>query len=270
MAGLAKTNAFQFTMASVLIGPMASQLTLNTAAHSIGLVKGLKINSTTGFVDLGQGVQNQIIESMVNKFDVTCSCEVYEYTSRNLAYGLGLDGTAPTSYVPVVTDYPLAAAVAAAATSATVASDVHAQFLAGQFGYLQESSDDVCHVFKTNAASVYSSPNTTISFTGYPVPTGMAFDTANGVIGAFNKIDTNPVLANQYFAMRVVGVTSDASQRPVIVHFPKVKITKGFAMAFENSNFANLPFEFQPMVPVPNDPGYNADFSQMMSVLTPN
>ena len=270
MPGLAKTSNFQFTTASVLIGPQTSQLVLNSAAHSIGLVKNLNVTTDTGFVNLGQGVQNQIVASMVNKFDVKVSCEVYEYTTRNLAYGLGLDGTQSTTFLPVATDYPLAAAVVAGATSATVASDVHTTFGAGQWGYLQEGTDDVCHIFKTNAASVYSSPNTAISFTGYPVPTGMNFDTAAGVIGAFNRVDANPMLANQYFSVRIIGVTSDSSQRPVGLHFPKCKITKGFAMAFESNNFANLPFEFMPLVPTASDPGYSPDFSLIMSVFSPN
>ena len=269
MPGLAKTSNFQFTTASVLIAPQASQLTLNAAAHSIGLVKNLNVTTDTGFVNLGQGVQNQIVASMVNKFDVKCSTEVYEYTSRNLAYGLGLDGTSAVTYVPIAADFPLAAAVAAAATTATVTTDVHTTFPVNQWGYLQEGTDDTVHVFKTNAAATYSS-STSISFTGYPVPTGMSFDTTAGVIGAFNKVDANPLLANQYFSVRIIGVTSDSSQRPVIIHFPKAKITKGFAMAFESNNFANLPFEFMPLVPSPSDPGYTADFNQIMSVLTPN
>jgi hypothetical protein len=269
MAGTAKTSNFQFTMASVLIGPMASQLSLNTAAHSIGLVKGLTVTADTGFVDLGQGVQNQIVATAVNKFAVTAKCEVYEYTSRNLAYGLGLDGTQASQYVPIVSDYPLAAAVAAAATAATVTANVATSFPINQFGYLQEGTDDVCHVFKTSIAAAFTT-TTAITFTGYPVPAAMSFDTAGGVIGAFNKVDSNPVLANQLFAVRIVGVTSDPTQRPVIIHFPKCKVMKGFTMGFENQNFANLPFEFEPLVPVSSDPGYTSDFSQIMSVLTPN
>lgn len=269
MPGLAKTANFQFTTASVLVGPMASQLSLNSAAHAIGLVKNLTVTSDTAFAELTQGVQNQLVASMVNKFSVKAACEVYEYTSRNLAYGLGLDGTGLSTYIPVAGDYPLAAGVAAAATTATVTANVASSFPLGQWGYLQEGVDDVVHVFKTSIAAAFST-STTITFAGYPVPTGMSFDTAGGVIGAFNKVDSNPALANQYFAVRLIGITSDPSQRPVIIHFPKAKISKGFAMGFESNSFANLPFEFTPVVPTPSDPGYSSDFSQMMTVFSPN
>jgi len=165
-------SVFQFMSASLLVGPMIDQLSLN-ASHSIGLVKTLKVKSTTGFVDLGQGVQNRTVASMANKFEVRCSAEVFDYTERNLPYRLGLE-------------------------------------------------------------------------------------------------DSNRGLANRYFAIRFVGVPSDASQRPVVIHFPKCEITKSFAISFENSTFANLPFEFEPLVPVPFDPGYSSGLIQRMSVLVSN
>jgi len=269
MPGLAKTQSFQFSTASVLIDKMANQLVLNSAANSLGLTKNLQFAVETGFADLTQGIMNQTVASLVNKFSIKASVEIFEMSSRNLAYGLGLDGTNITNFVPFAADTGLSAAVAAAATSVTVPGDVHLQFPAGGWGYLQQGRDDAVHIFQCSAAAVFASGITTITFTGFPVPAGMSFDTIIGNCGAINKIDANPTLANQYFAVRLVGITA-MDQRPIIIHMPKCKVTKGFAMAFDDKNFANLPFEFEPMVPISTDPGYSSQFTQLFSVLTPN
>jgi hypothetical protein len=269
MPGFAKTQAFQFTTASVLIGSQANQLSLNSAANSIGLTKNLQFMVETGFATLTQGVMNQEVASLVNKYGVKSSIEIYEMTAQNLSYGLGLNGALGTAITPFAADTGLATAVAAAATSAVVPGDVHLNFPAGGWGYLQQGRDDAVHIFQCSGAAVYSSPNTTITFTGFPVPTGMAFDTVIGNCGAINKIDANPVYANQYFAIRLLGITA-MDKRPIAIHMPKCKITKGFSMAFDDKNFANLPFEFEPMVPVSTDPGYSTQFTNLFSVFTPN
>lgn len=268
MPGFAKTQAFQFSTASVLIGSMASQLTLNSAANAIGLTKNLQFAVDTGFADLTQGIMNQTVASLVNKFNVKASVEIFEMSSRNLAYGLGFDGTNLSNFTPFASDAGLSASVAAAATSAVVIGDVHLSFPINGWGYLQEGRDDAIHIFQCSSAAVFTT-TTAVTFAGFPVPTGMSFSTAFGNCGAINKIDANPTLANNYFAIRVLGITA-MDKRPVAIHMPKCKITKGFSMGFDDKGFANLPFEFEPLVPVSTDPGYSAQFTQLFSVLTPN
>jgi hypothetical protein len=241
---------------------MASQLAINPAVHSLGLVKGLQVNAETSKIDLTQGITNEIVSTVVNAVNITGSCEVYEYTAKNLAYGLGLDG----SGFQVIKDvFPLQSAVAAAATTCTVASDQTAKFPVGSWIFLQEGAGDQIHIARV--ASVSFSTNTTITFTGYPVPASMNF-TTGGRVGVLNKIDADPTQSNNYFAVRVIG-TAVNDKRPMILHFPKVRITRGFAMAFTSDNFSNLPFEFSPMAPTPADEGYSALFPQRMAVLVP-
>lgn len=262
--GTALTSQFLFGQASLLVGPMADQLILNAAAHSLGLVKNVNISSETQRADLTQGVLNEPVATVVNGLNITGATEVYEFTAKNLAYGLSLDGSALT---PMTSLHTLQATVNAAATAAIIPGvDVTAQYPANSWIFLQEGQDDRVHIARVSTSAF--STNTTVNFVGYPVPTGMTFTTTAGRIGRLNKVDTDPVGMNTNFSMRVVG-TSLTDKRPIVLHFPKVRITKGFSMAFSADNYGNLPFEFMPLTPVATDAGYNAQFPYRMSVLTP-
>lgn len=264
MPGSAVSQQFQFSVASVLVGPMASQLSLNSAAHSIGLVKNVMVEASPSVVELTQGLQNDVVFSAVNNMPIKVSAEVFEFTAKNLAYGLSLDAT--TGYTPIATSNPLFASVAAAATTAVVVGDVTTTYTAGSWIFIQQGTDDAVHIAKVSSAT-FSSPNTTINFVGYPVPAGMTF-TTGGRIGKVNRIDADPDAANQSLAVRIVG-TQVGDKRPVVLHFPKARILKGFAMRFTSDNFGNLPFEFTPYVPLSTDVGYSADFTKRMNIWVP-
>lgn len=265
MPGSAKTSQFFFSTATVLVGAATEQLTLNTSANSIGLVKNVAVEADPQTVDLTQGIMNDVVTQVVNQMNIKVSMEVYEYTSKNLAYGLSLDGTG-SNYPAISGSNALAAVVNPAATTLTVATDVTTTYTAGSWFFIQEGNDDVVHLAKVVSAT-YSSPNTTITFTGFPVPTGMTFTTA-GRIAKVNKIDFDPNAALTALCVRVIG-TLQSDKRPIGIHFPKVRITKGFSMKFASDNFGNLPFEFTPYAPVSTDSGYNANFNQRMHVFTP-
>jgi hypothetical protein len=265
MAGFAKTSKFMFSSASILIAPQASFLALNAPAHSIGLVKNVTISADPRITELTQGIMNDLVDQQVTGMDVKVAAEVYEYTPRNLAYGLSLDGSL-TKYDTVVgTTYPLAATVNAAATTLTVATDVTTAFAAGKWFFIQEGTDDYVYVAKV-LSSTYGAPNTTITFTGYAIPTGMTFSTANGRIGLLNKIDFDPTAVSGFMAARIIGTMKNDSGRPITLHFPKIRITKGFNLRFATDNFGNLPFEFSPYTPTPSDAGYSADFPNRFHV----
>lgn len=91
-AGSAKTESFNLGAATVMIGPKADVLDFTPEKHGIGLVKNFTFSSSDQYLDLTQGIRNTVVYSVKNGSDITASMEVYEYTSRNLAYALGLEG----------------------------------------------------------------------------------------------------------------------------------------------------------------------------------
>jgi hypothetical protein len=91
-AGSAKTEKFNLGAATVMIGPKDQVLDLVPEKHSIGLVKNFTFSSNDQYIDLTQGVRNTVVYSVKTGSEVTASMEAYEYTSKNLAYALGLEG----------------------------------------------------------------------------------------------------------------------------------------------------------------------------------
>lgn len=255
--GTAKSGRFHFSTATLCIAPMTEQAEINPLLHSVGLVKNCKVDVTTSKVDLTQGIQNDIVASVVNGMPMTGSAEVYEYTAKNFAYGLSQD---PAGLVDMAKPVGVTAPVAAAATEVTSASPI-AGAAAGSWIYIQENEDDQIHIAKLSAVA-----GATLTFTGYPVPEGMSFS-ANARVGLLNKIDSDPGKANNNFAVRVIGIALDGNT-PVTLHFPKCRITKGFSMGFSSDNFSNMPFEWTPLVPTPNDEGYMSDFNQKLSIFS--
>ena len=91
-AGSAKTEAFNVGAATVMIGPKDQVLDFTPEKNSIGLVKNFTFSANDTYLDLTQGVRNTVVYSVKTGSEITASMEVYEYTSKNLAYALGLEG----------------------------------------------------------------------------------------------------------------------------------------------------------------------------------
>lgn len=264
MPGTAQTSKFQFSMATVMLGPQASLLSLNPAANSIGLVKNFMIDASPKVVELGQGITNDLVASFVNDMQIKVSMEAYEHTAANLAYAMSLDGTAVVSRVAPIA---LQAPVVAGATTLVMVGDQTTAFIAGGFGYVQEGNDDIAHEYKIVSA-VFATGNTTVTFTGYPVPAGMNFSIARGRAGTLNKLNNDASLTGIiYLSAKVRGLTSD-TRVPVTLWFPKIKILKGFSLKFTNSAIPNLPIEFSLYTPLVSDAAYSPDWNQRFHYTT--
>jgi len=87
--GTAKTTDFMLGTAEVRIGAVGELFNL-TSDDSIGLVKNVAITGEMESTDLGQGIKNRTVYSVITSSTLSVATEVYEYTAANLAYGLGL------------------------------------------------------------------------------------------------------------------------------------------------------------------------------------
>lgn len=249
MAGEAITNNFLLNTATVTIGQQDDVLGLNTAAHSIGLVKNFQMTATPTYITLTQGVKNTIVDSQLTNNEVKATMEVYEYSGKNLKYALGLDGTTVSStglaYNPVTS-------ISGGATTFTVSSDLTTDFTAGDF--IQIAEGDNSHIAKLTSIT-YSSPNSTFTITGYVTPTGLTFTTAAEV----RKIAVIPVGSKTdqpYLSAKVVSGDLQ-NGAPITLIIPKLRITKGFDVSFKTDGYSNLPFEFTPYALTSSDYAWN-------------
>ena len=92
MAGEARTSAFSLAAATVMLGLQSELFNLEPDQNSIGLVKNFTATATPTFTNLTQGVEGNTVASVMTNNVVRATFETYEYTARNLAYALSLEG----------------------------------------------------------------------------------------------------------------------------------------------------------------------------------
>lgn len=241
MAGEAITNSFMLASATVMIGPQASVLGLMPSTHSIGLVKNVQVTTETQRTELRQGVTQTLVDSQLTDNKVSVSFEGYEFTAKNLQYGLGLDGSA----LGKTSVYLTSAAALTAATTVVIAdsADSSASFTAGKYVYIQKGASDVVHVAQLAANATFNLGDTTLTLTA---ATALPVDFAIGSsLSLVHEIQVGSRVEQPFFGCKIVGIMANGS-RPVTLLLPKVRIKRGFSMAFSSSDYGNLPFELEP------------------------
>jgi hypothetical protein len=262
MAGEAKTASFNLSTATVMIGPTDKLWDLDPSTHSIGLVKNFSVTAAPTYTELNQGVKNDLVYSVLTDNKVSATCEVYEYTSKNLAYGLGLDGSTLDT---ISLSHNISADVVGNGTIATATinsvTDIHTDFIVGKSLMIQDiDNKDQVHIAKV-VSSTYATTVLTVVF-DKPLPDGVTYHSGS-LISPINSINVGDKSDQPFFAAKVVGVLPQDSE-PCVLLIPKLRITKGFTLAFNSSQFGNLPFEMTPYTPVSTDDNYS-EFKGMMA-----
>lgn len=246
MAGTAKTNAFMLGSATVMMGKPEDLFDLNPADHSVGLVKNFSMQSEPSYSELTQGVKNTIVASVMTNNAVRCSMEVYEFTAANLAWGLGLDGTGKAAI-------DVASTVAAEVTgdgtvnAIDVAAGDGTNFAADDFITIDINGDDNVLIRKVVSVNVDTLTLDKAFATGVTIPAG-------ATVRKVNHIGVGSKEEQPFLAAKVVGKIYDGSQMSILI--PKLRIVRGFNLAFSTDDYGNLPFEFTIFDLANTDPFY--------------
>lgn len=245
--GLAKTDNFMLGSASVMLGAQADVWNLNPTDHGIGLVKNFSIQSDPGYVELTQGVKGDIVHSVLTSNPVTASMEVYEYTGKNLTYGLGLDGSSVAENTVDTT----------VATTAITGDDIVVQFeVADTTGFAVDQYIIIRGTDKDNVAirkvAAVDGVGNTLDV-NEPFATGQNF-AVGSTVEVYNEIQVGSKEDQPFFSAKVVGEL--ANKEPVVILIPKIRIVRGFNMAFGTDDYGNLPFEFTMYDLVSTDPNF--------------
>lgn len=260
MAGEARTNSFTLGSATVMIGMQSQLWDLTSAAFSIGLVKNFTISSTPTFLDLAQGAKGEIVYSALTSNALKASCEVFEYTSRNLAYGLGLDGSALVSSVP----FPLAADVIGGSGPTVTATfnflyDLTATFPSNSWVVIQDGVSDRVHYAQLTANTTVTGTGPylhTLTFANQGLKAGNNFYVANGAYFSLaNRINIGSPEDQKYYSCKVVAIMPEGD-KPIGILLPKIRIIRGFNASFATDHYGNMPFEMQPLSLIPTDVNY--------------
>lgn len=231
MAGEAKTNAFMLGTATVMLGDREDLFDFTPANHSIGLVKNFNLTVDQSYTDLGQGLTNQTVFSVKTGSKIMATMEAYEYTGKNLTYALGMEGfsagvaiTASSSIIgtptPTTTGFTMSGALAG--------------LIVGDYIKIQTGNND--QVLVRKVATITGAALTFVD----PLP---AIPAEGATVSKMNVIPLGSSTAceDTFVAAKIVGTLADCSE--VVLLLPKVKITKGFNMAFNSNDFQNLPLE---------------------------
>lgn len=252
MAGNAKTNKFMLSTATVMLGPLADLHALNPTQHSIGLVKNFQFTGEAQYTELQQGIRNAIVMSVRTGEGLRTSCEVYEFTAKNIAYAAGLDGSG-TTFDVVEEMSALGAEAAATDTDLVLAAGPTETIEAGDYLFVQKGQDDYVHIVKVQS---YDSMATTVTVaSGFEIPAGMTFP-IGARVGRLKRIDVGTSATQPELACKVVGILPK-DNTPFTILIPKVKITRGLGISFASDNFTNMPFEMTPYEMVMDDPFYD-------------
>lgn len=245
MAGEALTTEFALSTATLMLGPQATMFDLQPTAHSLGLVKNIKIKSDPEFKELTQGIQNKVVFSVKTGSKTMVSAEVYEYTRRNVAYALGLNAGVNTVATVVATT--LGVASTSGAATLTVVSGTG--FVANDYVLLA----DPVFPDRSYIRRVLSVAANVITFTTNLPAVVLPIGTTVARIGT-NDIGASDV-GQQFFSCKISGFTAEG--KPAIFVFPKVRVTSGLDYNFTSDDFGNMPLELGIYDLVPADPHYD-------------
>lgn len=245
MAGEAQSINFAVGTATIMVGDPADLRDFRPETHSLGLVKNVKIMAEASYIQLTQGIRNEVVHSIKTGEPVSMGAEIYEYNAKNWNYALGFSGYDVT--VNPAVHYVKTAVAATPSGTSTFEVDAVAGFTGGDYVNVQlgNTSDSVIPRRITGTTS------TTVTFDA-PIK-----NQAIPVGAAIRKVNIIPVgrqSEQPFLAAKIVGTMAD--QVEVVIEIPKLRITKGFDLTFQSSDYANMPFEFTCYAQIPTDAQY--------------
>jgi hypothetical protein len=232
--------------ATLMLGTQANALDLLPATASIGLVKDVTLSAEPAFVNLTQGAKNTLVYSMLTMNNVKIAANVFEYTAKNLTYGLSLDGTGISAATAATTT---TAAINGGTTPTLIvpmAAFGGAGFADGDTVMIQEpgSEDQILVRTIVSHATLDATVNATIK----------SNFSSGAIVTKVNTVPLGSTTTPPFLAAKIVGLMADNT--PAVVVFPKVRISKGLTMAWNSEQFGSMPFELEVFDLLPADTLY--------------
>lgn len=256
MAGEARTTNFMLGTAEVMIGPRDKLYEFTPDLNSVGLVKNFVCEVTRDQVELGQGISNTLVHIRNAGSTARASCELYEYTSKNLAYALSLDGS---TFVDVPgnpkTSTALSTLNAKLHTFTTDSPSTPQTYAIGNTVMLREPNSQNINIGKVTAIT----PNLIVE-----CDTGTRQFPIGTVISRCDVLAMGSTNEATEYAAKVTGQLADGTW--IAILFPRIRITSGLNMAFQTDNYGNMPLEWRPMQLVSTDK-YYSDFNNRVANL---
>jgi hypothetical protein len=244
-----KNPKFVIGNATVMIAPYSEDaFALNPTDHSVGMVKAVTMEQQSDQIMLKNGIQQLTVDTQKSNVNMTTTFEGYEFDARNLTYALGIAGSTVKRLRGTVDADAAADATTLSIASAPIAGDATTgiddlgDIPSGATLIIQNPDQkDEVYVVATTAATTGTGP---FEATVEALPAAVK---AGWTVWIVNEIATGSFEQDDYFCAKIVGTLS-ANDEPIVVVIPKLKITRGFNLAFSETDYSNLPFELSPIV----------------------
>jgi hypothetical protein len=250
MTAAPKTNAYLLGNATLMIAPFGSvdPFLMDPDTYSVGMVKNVTLGVESDAIELRHGIQQNLVDSRKSNVRTTVSAEVYEFTAQNMFNALSMAKTAVapkrgmlktsvsgSATTIVVNTNPLPGQ---SATGITAVGDIPVGAT-----ILIQRKDSADYVFPVRVTAT-----TTVSTADYTVtvaiPAGVSF-AAGDTVWVVNEVPVGSQTTEDFFQIKAVGVLSNYD-KPMALILPKVKIRSGFQINFSETDYGNMPFQFDP------------------------
>jgi hypothetical protein len=269
MSGNAKSQKFMLGTAEVMIGNPEDVYNLNPVQHGVGLVKNFSIEATKDQTELTQGRTNDIIVSLTTGQTTRGSFEMYEYTTQNLAYALGLEGSGLISAPQKALETSGTASFSAGSVDLSFedAADIQNITLGSRVLLRDPSTDKIVAGTATAVSGISGNTSTSATMTvSMPDVVSVSSFAAGTRVSLVNVLDIGSTDTDRYYSAKVQGQLADGQF--IVLLIPKIRVSSGLTMSFTTDNFGNVPFEFMPMKPISGDPFYAQFKNKVAELLT--
>lgn len=246
MYGLANTNRFMLGAATLLLGPQADLFNLTRANHSVGMIKNFALTAEPTYTDLSQGVKNTVVYSVMTGHTARAAAELYEFTTKNIAYTAQLNGAAlePSTNIETKVATAVAGSTGSPVSSVVVASATG--LAVGDWVLIQDPlTPDDATIRKITA----------IATDTLTVAPGIARAVAvDSVVRRVNFTEVASKQEQPFFSAMVHGVLANGDE--ISIALPKVRVTSGLNLSFQTNDYGNMPLELGIYDLTPTDPHF--------------
>jgi hypothetical protein len=250
-------NAFLLSSATLMVAPAFTTdvFTLKPDLHSVGMAREIAISVDSSLIELRNGIAQALVDAKKTNVSAQITGTVYEITAQNLLRAAALDSSQAVQVKRgVLTAAANAAAVSLSINSDPVPGDTNSAITAtgdipsGSTILIQRPGSETDYVFPTltSGAATGTGPYTVPIAGAYAIPAGMSFPIGSRV-WVVTPVAVASMDADQLFGVKIVGTLSNYD-RPVTAVFPKVRMSKGFNLSFQESEYGSMPWEMSPLL----------------------
>lgn len=249
-------SAFSLSSATIMLGRAFTDdvFSLTPSVHSVGMVSEANITLDSSITELLNGVAQVSVDAKRTGVSASITGNVYEMTAQNFMRAQAMAGAATVVKRGVLTAPLAAAAVSISINSdpipgeATSAITALGDIPAGSTILIQRVNGEFDYVFptKSSAAATGSGPYVIPIAGAYAIPAGMTFP-AGSRVWVVQEVGVGDIDADDLFCVKVTGTLSNFD-RPVTYVAPKVRMVKGFQIAYNETQYSSMPWEMKPLV----------------------